>query len=209
MGVLKPHMGNVHYSGAGQLSPLMNDPYYRSIGIGTHIFLGGGEGYVAWPGTQHAPDATRNERGIPVGGAGTLAVIGDMKQMNSRYVRGVSLTGYGVSLMVGLGVPIPILDEDMLYATTITDADISSPLCDYGVEGYPTGENCVLAQVNFAELKSGEIEFKGKKIRTAPLSSFSMAAEIAATLKQWITEGRFLISPPSTPLPGVDDFARR
>ncbi|MEG1997403.1 MAG: homocysteine biosynthesis protein, partial [Clostridiales bacterium] len=68
MGVLKPHMGNIHYSSAGQLSPLLNDPYYRTIGIGTRIFLGGGVGYVAWPGTQHSPADPRNERGIPLGG---------------------------------------------------------------------------------------------------------------------------------------------
>lgn len=209
MGVLKPHMGNVHYSSAGQLSPLLNDPYYRSVGIGTHIFLGGGEGFVAWPGTQHAPSDPRNARGIPLGGAGTLAVIGDMKQMDARFVRGVSLTGYGVSLMVGIGVPIPILDEDMLYYTTVTDADITAPLCDYGPDGYPTGEPCTLGHVTIAELKSGEIEFEGKRIRTAPLSSYSKALEIAETLKGWIRGGKFELGQPSRLLPTDEKFSGR
>jgi len=66
MGMLKPGLGNANYSSAGQLSPLLKDPYYRTIGIGTRIFLGGGIGYVAWHGTQHNPDVKRTNLGIPV-----------------------------------------------------------------------------------------------------------------------------------------------
>lgn len=209
MGILRPNKTNIHYSSAGQLSPLLNDPYYRSIGIGTHIFLGGGEGFVTWQGTQHSPNEPRNERGVPMAGAGTLAVIGDMKQMDSRFARGVSLTGYGTSLMMGIGVPIPILDEEMLYYTTIEDKDIQAPLCDYGPDGYPTGEPCVLGTVNYADLKSGEVEFEGKKIRTAPLSSYSKAQEIAETLKQWISDGRFELGQPSNLIPGANSFSRK
>ncbi len=208
MGVLKPKMGNIHYCSAGQLSPLLNDPYYRTIGIGTRIFLGGGVGHVAWHGTQHAPDDARNERGLPLGGAGTLAVIGDMKQMNNRFVRGVSLTGYGVSLMMGIGIPIPIIDEDMLYHTTVEDKDIEAPLCDYGRDGYPTGEPCTLAMVNYADLKSGMIEYQGKQIRTAPLSSYSKAQEIAAELKQWINDGKFELGQPSQLIPTDKKFSK-
>ena len=53
MGILKPDLGNANYSTAGQLSPLLNDPYCKTIGIGTKIFLGGGTGFIAWQGTQH------------------------------------------------------------------------------------------------------------------------------------------------------------
>ena len=42
MGTLKPMAANANYCSAGQLSPLLNDPYYRTIGLGTRIFLGGG-----------------------------------------------------------------------------------------------------------------------------------------------------------------------
>jgi uncharacterized protein (DUF39 family) len=65
MGVLKPNLGNANYCSAGQLSPLLKDPLYQTIGIGTRIFLGGGIGYVAWQGTQFNPSALRNEKGIP------------------------------------------------------------------------------------------------------------------------------------------------
>ncbi len=38
LGVLKPDTGNGNYCSAGQLSPLLNDPYYRTIGVGTKIY---------------------------------------------------------------------------------------------------------------------------------------------------------------------------
>ncbi|MCS7151826.1 MAG: homocysteine biosynthesis protein, partial [Endomicrobia bacterium] len=113
MGMLKPNLGNANYCSAGQLSPLLKDPYYKTIGVGTRIFLGGGIGYIAWWGTQHNPEVPRTELGIPKLPAGTLAVIGDLKQMSAEFLVGVSITGYGTSLAVGIGIPIPILDEEI------------------------------------------------------------------------------------------------
>jgi uncharacterized protein (DUF39 family) len=203
LGVLKPKYGNANYSSAGQLSPLLNDPYYKTIGIGTRIFLGGGIGYVAWYGTQHNPSVERTERGIPKGGAGTLAVIGDLKQMNAKWLRGVSMKGYGVSLAVGIGVPIPILDEEMAFYTSVSDEDILAPVVDYAT-AYPNRESDVITYVSYKELKSGYIELFGKKVPTSPLSSYSKAKEIAETLKSWIKEGKFFLTSPSAPLPGVE-----
>jgi uncharacterized protein (DUF39 family) len=131
MGMLKPKLGNANYSSAGQLSPLFNDPYYKTIGIGTRIFLGGGTGYIAWQGTQHNPGVPRTEKGLPKEGAGTLAVIGDLKQMSQQWLVGTSVQGYGCSLTVGIGVPIPILSEEILQYTAVTDADIMAPVIDY------------------------------------------------------------------------------
>lgn len=111
MGTLKPKLGNANYCSAGQLSPLLNDPLYKTIGIGTRIFLGGGIGYVAWQGTQHNPGVPRTEKGIPKKPAGTLAVIGDLKQMKPEWLRGTSMQGYGTTMSVGIGIPIPILSE--------------------------------------------------------------------------------------------------
>jgi len=204
MGILRPNMANANYSSAGQLSPLLNDPYFQTIGIGTRIFLGGGIGYVAGPGTQHAPNDPRNAKGIPLGGAGTIAVTGDMKQMNAKWVRGVSLTGYGASMMMGIGIPIPILNEEILEYTTVTDADIFAPVVDYGI-AYPNAEPGNLGLVSYAQLKSGEIEVNGKKVKTAPLSSYVAAKEIANTMKDWINAGNFLIGQPSQLLPTASE----
>jgi uncharacterized protein (DUF39 family) len=74
MGTLLPKIGNVNYSTSGELSPLLNDPWYRTTGVGTRIFLAGAEGYVAWQGTQHNPCQLRGENSVPIGSAGTLAL---------------------------------------------------------------------------------------------------------------------------------------
>jgi uncharacterized protein (DUF39 family) len=196
-------MGNANYCSAGQLSPLLNDPYYKTIGIGTRIFLGGGTGYVAWNGTQHNPAVPRTENGVPKRGAGTLAVIGDLKQMSPRWLVGISMLGYGVTLAVGIGVPIPILDEEILQYTLVTDADILAPVVDYS-KTYPQREPEILAEVSYAELKSGSVKLQSKDIPCASLSSYSRALEIATTLKEWINLGRFLLSEPVAHLPGIN-----
>jgi uncharacterized protein (DUF39 family) len=203
MGVLKPNLGNANYCSAGQLSPLLNDPYYKTIGVGTRIFLGGGTGYVAWHGTQHSPAALRGDNGVPRRGAGTLAVIGDLKQMKPEWLVGTSMLGYGCTLTVGIGVPIPILSEEILRYTTIGDADILAPIVDYS-DAYPQREPDILGEVNYADLKSGHIKVSKKDVPTSSLSSYPKAVEIASTLKQWIEGGDFLLTEPAAPLPGME-----
>jgi uncharacterized protein (DUF39 family) len=203
LGMLKPGLGNANYCSAGQLSPLLNDPYYKTIGLGTRIFLGGGIGYIAWQGTQHNPNVPRTEKGVPTRGAGTLAVIGDLKQMKPRYLVGTSILGYGTSLTVGVGIPIPILSEEILQYTTVTDAEILAPIVDYS-EAYPQRKPDILGEVSYAQLKSGQITVQGKAVPTASLSSYPRAVEIAQTLKEWIQSGQFLLTVPVAPLPGVE-----
>ncbi|HIE03536.1 MAG TPA: hypothetical protein EYP61_02125 [Candidatus Latescibacteria bacterium] len=203
MGVLKPRLGNANYSSAGQLSPLLNDPLYRTIGIGTRIFLGGGIGYVAWHGTQHNPSVPRTERGVPKSGAGTLAVIGDLKTMDPSWLVGVSMTGYGVSLMVGIGVPIPILDEEVCRSVSVRDEEIWAPVVDYS-DSYPNFKPEVLEEVNYAQLRSGKITVRGKEVPTGSLSSYAKAREIAGILKEWISKGKFLLTQPVASIPGAE-----
>lgn len=200
MGTLKPKIGNANYCSAGQLSPLLNDPNYETIGIGTRIWVAGNQGYIAWQGTQHSPNTPRNEKGIPKGGAGTLAIVADLKGADPQFLKGVSFQGYGVSLAVGLGIPIPILNEDVLKATTIKDEDIVAPITDYS-DAYPNCKPGNLGFVSYAELKSGEIEIQGKKVKTASISSYAKAREIAEKLKKEIKSGKFLLNPPAQLLP--------
>jgi uncharacterized protein (DUF39 family) len=203
LGNLLPKFGNANYCSAGQLSPLLNDPFYKTIGIGTRIFLGGGTGYVYWEGTQHTPTAKRNEKGIPKTPAGTLAVLGDLKQMNPKWLKAVSFTGYGVTLSIGIGVPIPILNEEILEYTAIKDEDIFAPIVDYAT-AYPDRKPDTLGEVNYKDLRSGTIKFNGKDVPTGGLSSYSKAREIALILKQWIQDGKFLITEPVQHLAGPD-----
>jgi len=203
MGALKPRMGNVNYSSAGQLSPLLKDPFYRTIGIGTRIFLGGGVGYVSWQGTQHNPGAPRKPNGVPCAGAGTLAVIGDLKQMKSQWLRGTSMLGYGATLSVGIGVPIPILSEEICASAAVKDEDIYAQVVDYGGD-YPQAVSRSVAEVNYAQLKSGKIKINGKEVPTGALSSYSRAKEIAEELKSWIKKGGFSLTEPVAGLPGAE-----
>jgi uncharacterized protein (DUF39 family) len=200
MGTLKPKGANANYCSAGQLSPLFNDPHYRTIGLGTRIFLGGGTGYVTWHGTQHKPTVERHENGTPLSPAGTLWVMGELKQMSPRWLVGVSLQGYGCSLAVGIGVPIPILDEQMAAYTAVSDEALFTNIVDYGND-YPLGISRSLGRVSYAQLKSGTIRLNGEDVPTVPLSSVVKAREIAATLKQWIQEEQFLIGEPQMTLP--------
>ena len=203
MGVLKPRLGNANYCSAGQLSPLLNDPHYRTVGIGTRIFLGGSVGYVAWQGTQHNPNVLRTEAGVPKRSAGTLAVIGDLKQMNPQWLVGTSMYGYGVTLTVGVGVPIPVLDEEILRHTAVTDAEIYGAVIDYS-DAYPNQKPDIVGEVSYAELKSGAVKLQGKKVPAGSLSSYSRALEIAEILKDWIKRGEFLLTEAVAPLPGVE-----
>jgi L-aspartate semialdehyde sulfurtransferase len=200
MGTLRAHGRNATYCSAGELSPLMNDPLYRTIGLGTRIFLGGGIGYITWHGTQHKPGVMRAENGTPRRPAGTLMVQGDLKQMSARWLKGVSMQGYGNTLTLGIGIPIPILNEEMAAFTGISDEEIFTQVVDYAHD-YPNGVARNYGEVSYAQLKSGQIEVNGKSVITAPLSSVVRAREIAETLKQWILTGDFLLEKPISTLP--------
>ncbi len=205
MGILKHHLGNAHYSTSGQLSPLLKDPHFRTIGVGTRIFLGGGEGYVAWNGTQHFPSFKPGPtEGSVFASGGTLTVIGDLKGMSPDWLRGASIIGYGASLFVGVGIPIPILDEEILYYASRSDAELYAPIMDYG-DAFPNRRPETLGLVSYAELKSGTIKVQGKDVPCAPVSSYSKAREIARILKEWIQSGSFELSEPVKRLPGPAD----
>ncbi|MDR3601802.1 MAG: homocysteine biosynthesis protein [Desulfosporosinus sp.] len=204
MGMLKPHLGNANFSTSGQLSPLLKDPYFKTIGVGTKIFLGGGVGYVAWNGTQHFPSMMSDSSQELGGAGGTLAVMGDLKQMSPRWLVGTSFLGYGATLSVGIGVPIPILNEEIARYAAKTDEELFAPIVDYG-EAYPAFTPGNLGYVSYADLKSGKIQVNGKEIISAPLSSMPRAREIAATLKSWIQKGEFLLTEPVKSLPSPSD----
>ncbi len=195
MGTLLPRMRNASYSTAGELSPLLNDPECRTIGLGTRIFLCGTEGYVTWNGTQFHSTREVNAHGIPTSNARTIAVIGDLKNMSTEYLRAAYYEKYGVSMFVGIGIPIPVLDEDMARRVSIRNEQIETTVADYG------NGNQVLGKTNYAALQSGEIEIGGRKVRTAPVASLSQARKIAGTLKSWIQKGEFLLTEPVRPMP--------
>ena len=195
MGTLEPDRKNANYCSAGQLSPLLNDPFYETIGVGTKVWMAGAVGHVYAEGTQHAGGGARTRGGIPKGGAGTLALTADMKQMRREFVRGASFRGYGVSLTMGVGIPIPILNEDVLKRTCVRDRDILAPVVDYS-DDYPQNTGKVLCHVNYEQLRSGQIEVEGQDIAVGSLSSYHKALEIAHLLADEIRRGDFRLAEP-------------
>ena len=188
MGELLPNFGNVTYSGAGVLSPLSNDPSYETIGTGTRIFIGGAQGYIIGSGSQHSPASN----------FGTLMVKGNLKEMSPDYLRAASFTGYGTTLYMGIGIPIPILNEKLAASTAVRDEDILTKILDYAVG---SRDKPTVKEVNYGELKTGHIEIGGKDVPTSSLSSFKNARKIANELKEWVKHGKFFISMPVERLP--------
>ncbi len=203
MGILKPEFGNANFCSAGILSPLLRDPEYYTIGIGTRIFLCGADGYIVWHGTQHNPCVERTPEGIPKRPAGTLAVIGDLKKMKGEFIKGASFVGYGVSLVVGIGIPIPVVDEKVAFWCGVPAEKMFAPVVDYS-KAYPERKPDVLAEVSYAELFSGSIKLGKKTVPTGSLSSYFKARKIAETLKKWITEDKFELTNPVAKLPGKE-----
>jgi len=203
MGTLKPNGKNANYCSAGQLSPLLNDPLYKTIGLGTKIFLGGGVGFVTWHGTQHNPNVMRTKGGAPMRPAGTLMVQGDLKQMSDKWLKGISMLGYGSTMAIGLGIPIPILNAEMAAYTGVSNDEIFTQVVDYAYD-YPNRVSRNYGEVSYGQLMSGTIEVNGKPVQTAPLSSYPKAREIAETLKKWILDEKFTLNEPLQTIPSAD-----
>ncbi|MDC7124281.1 MAG: homocysteine biosynthesis protein [Spirochaetales bacterium] len=200
LGKLKPNMKNLTYCSAGQLSPLLNDPYYKTIGVGSSVWLAGAHGHVYSEGTQHASACERTENGVPSEGAGTLALTGNMKEMDPEFVRGVSFKGYGASLALGVGIPIPILNKEILKYCTVKNSEIYASVIDYS-STYPAREGDIVCKLSYEQLRSEEVEINGKKVKSTSLSSYSKALKIAELLKDEIKKGDFALSKPYKMLP--------
>ncbi|MEL6776686.1 MAG: homocysteine biosynthesis protein [Cyanobacteria bacterium J06597_16] len=198
LGPLQPRLGNAVYANSGALSPLLNDPELNTIGIGTRILLGGGEGYIAWEGTQHFPLQRRLPNRTPVGPAATVALIGDAKKMNATWVRGCYFKGYGPSMMLGVGIPIPVLNEEVVLRCAVKDEDLVAPVIDFSI---PRRVRPTFGLVSYAQLKSGQLNLDGKRVRTAPLSSLYLAQQVALDLKQRIDDSEFELTDSVVPLP--------
>ena len=188
MGKLLPRYRNATYSGAGELNPLTNDPDYETIGLGTRIFLGGAQGYVIGEGTQHNPRSR----------LGTISVRGDAKKMSPEFIRGASFSNYGTSLYVGIGIPIPILNEGIAEKVAIRDEDLITEIVDYGIPRRDRGE---IRKVSYEELKSGKIAIHDRDVKVSSMSSLRKAYKITEILKGWIEDASFYLTSPVERLP--------
>jgi len=203
LGPLQPRLGNAVYSNTGAISPLFNDPDLDLIGIGTKIFLGGTIGYIAFEGTQHFPLQKRLPNRTPIGPAATLALIGDAKKMDPYWVRGCYFKNYGSSLMLGVGIPLPVINQEVIIKCSIQDKDIVAPVMDFSI---PRRIRPTFGLVSYAQLKTGKMTLEGKTVRVAPLASFKRSLEVAELLKQWIENKQFTLSEYVAKIPNDRSF---
>ena len=103
------------FGGCGELNPLEKD--HGTIGTGTRVLMNGAIGYVIGEGTRSTPDR-RN-----------LSLTADMHGMNGSYIGGFA-TSAGADVINSVAVPIPILDEEILSATSRLDSEIELPILD-------------------------------------------------------------------------------
>ncbi|MEM7590123.1 MAG: homocysteine biosynthesis protein [Cyanobacteria bacterium P01_A01_bin.83] len=203
LGALQPRLGNAVYSNPGAISPLLNDPDLTSIGIGSKIFLGGGIGYIAWEGTQHFPLQKRLPNRTPIGPAATVALIGDAKQMSNDWVRGCYFKNYGPSIMLGVGVALPVTSVEVIQNCSVVDQNIVAPVIDFSI---PRRVRPTFGLVSYEQLQKGHVTIDGKSVRVAPLASKHRSLKVAQELKQWIESGKFTLTEPVAPLPKDRSF---
>lgn len=101
-------------------------------------------------------------------------------------------------MFVGIGIPIPVLDSDLLSNLSVRNKDIYTNILDYSVQ---SNNKPVLAQCSYVELRSGYVSIEGKKIKTSPLTSLYKSREIAQVLKGWVAEKGFTLQPPIAAFP--------
>lgn len=166
----------------------MNDPDYETIGIGTRIFLGGTQGYVIDEGAQHDPGNLM----------GTIMLREDCKKMNPKFIRGAAFTKYGTTLYMGIGIPIPILNEELVKKVAIRDEDILVPIVDYSV---PRRERPNLGKSATKSQSLGKYLLTIRLLKLAHFQVLEKARKIAETLKSWIEKGIFYLSAPIERLP--------
>ena len=203
LGALQPRLGNAVYSNPGAISPLLNDPDLGVVGIGSKIFLGGGIGYIAWEGTQHFPLQKRLPNRTPIGPAATVALIGDGKQMDANWVRGCYFKNYGPSIMLGVGLALPVITEEVIKNCSVVDQNIVAPVIDFSI---PRRARPTFGLVSYEQLQKGYVNIDSKSVRVAPLASKHRSLKVAQELKQWIETGKFTLTEPVASLPSDRTF---
>ncbi|MDO5851806.1 MAG: methanogenesis marker 16 metalloprotein [Methanobacteriaceae archaeon] len=105
------------FSGCGDINPLQNDPEMNIITENTKALLNGASATVISTGTRSTSQKPN------------LMIIGDMKNMNSKYIGGFK-TGLGPEVYNTVSIPIPVLNEDILSNLKVLNNDIDLPLAD-------------------------------------------------------------------------------
>lgn len=127
------------FSGCGELNPLQNDPYMKTICAGSKVLLNGAEGYVIGRGTRSSDEKPN------------MMITADMKGMDPHYLGGFK-TGAGPEVFDSVAAAIPVLDDAILKETFIQNKDIKLPVTDI------RGRHHVLGFTDYNEVWGGADE---------------------------------------------------
>jgi len=195
MGHIKPKLKSINYVTTGEISPLINDPDLETIGIGTRIFFGGGEGYIAWEGTQFNSEQVKNKKtNLPIGPGATLAIIADLRNVKPEFIKPVFIPGYGVSIYISIGIAIPVLNKNIAKKLLIRNKDIITNVVDYS-------NNNVVTMVNYEELIDNKFVFNNKRIPSKTYTNIKKSKEILNLFKEKILNKKFYLTEPVKGLP--------
>lgn len=197
MGTLIGRLENSTFNSSSYLNPLINDPYLKTIGVGTKIWVGGETGFILGSGTGHNPLQKRNDHGIPIGPAVSLSCIADLTNMQAKWVRAGFLKSFGPVLYVGIGVPIPILNKEIAESIAIDDRNIHTTIVDFSI---PRRAKPTFGQCAYAELRTTTVMINKKPTLAAPMSSMAIAIEITDILKESILNKDFILNEPIAPV---------
>ncbi len=197
MGTLIGKLENSTFNSSSYLNPLINDPYANLIGIGTKVWIAGTTGLIVGHGSNHNPLQKRNEHGLPIGPGITLGAVADIESMNPKWVRGGFIRSYGPVLYIGIGIPLPVLNEETAKYISITDDKIHSTIVDFSI---PRRTKPTFGQCTYSELRTSTVIINKKPTLSAPLSSMALAIEICNELKNTILRKNFLLSEKVLPI---------
>ncbi len=197
MGTLIGKLENSTFNSSSYLNPLINDPYASLIGIGTKVWIAGAVGVIVGHGSSHNALQKRNEHGVPIGPGITLSAVADIESMIPKWVRGGFIKSYGPVLYIGVGVPIPVLNEETAKYISITDDKIHSTIVDFSI---PRRTKPTFGQCTYSELRTSTVVINKKPTLSAPLSSMALALEICTELKNAILQKSFLLSEKVIPI---------
>jgi len=191
MGTLIGKLENSTFNSSTFLNPLINDPFCKTIGVGTSVWVAGSKGVIVGHGSHHNPNQKRNEHGIPVGPSITLSSIVDISSMNPKWVKPGHIQSFGPVLFIGVAIAIPVLDKEIAEHLSITDNQIHTTIVDFSI---PRRTKPTFGQCTYFELRTSTVSINNKPTLTAPLTSMAYSIESCNELKNDILNKKFILS---------------
>ena len=182
--------------GAGSIGLTM--PGLGLLGPGSPVLVAGGLGWVSGAGSGHNPGVRRQPSGHALSPGACAAVEVDLHSLDPRWLRATRLEGGGSGLLVAIAAPVPLINAGVAQQAAAGDAELQAPVLDFAI---PRRIRPSHGQMSYAELHSGQLSLRDRRLACAPGHSPRLAAAIAEDLVQRLKEGSFPLRLPLQALP--------